>query len=371
MSFESWRRALLVRSGVFGTLQREWRRDRKDDAGRLTAELQRVSREIAALRQSIEQLHSELRTLGARARQRDNALERLSGEIATLGEDAGLAKARAAQLQLDVTRAHLALTVNAEHRDRRHAAALDAPRIAAHVTGRIGSAEVRLDPMPNLLIDDFLPADTNDALLSAIPPPEFFSQRDPVKRNFKVSRGRLAPEWTLHAWTFFEHTIIAGMLLPALVEWRPLPRLGRPPHVAGAGLPSGSAPGSQAGGIYNTRSISRGPATTRHSARSCFESTGWEREARKHVLPGRRRVPLRARGNDPVPGEHRARVPQRRRRARRRHPGHRTCDDRALRVPVLRQADRLLNAGASTACSASGSITVNVAPRRASLWTSM
>ena len=218
MSFEAWRRALLMRSGVFGTLQREWRRDHKSGADRVVASLDRVSRDLAALQQKIEQLNTELRSVAGRSKEHGDRLTRQSGEIEQLRSEAGMAESRAAQLQRDTARAQLALMVNAEHRERRHAGALDAPRIAAHVNARIASAAVTPEPMPHILVTDLLPGDTYEALLSAIPPPEFFSQRDPVKRNFKIGQGKLAPEWTLCAWQFFEHAVIAEMLVPALVE---------------------------------------------------------------------------------------------------------------------------------------------------------
>lgn len=221
MSLERWRRALLARSGLSYTLQREWRRDND----RVAAGLKRLGGELATLQKSIDGLNEKLRALSTQARQQDKRLNEQSAAVDRLVNDARRAESEAAQLRADVTRAHLALTINAQHRERQHAGALEEAHVAEHVHRRMAASTVDADPMPHLLIEQLLPDDTYAALLSAIPPPEFFSQRDPVKRNFKVGQRQLAPEWTLQAWTFFEDVVIARVLLPALVarfqQWLP------------------------------------------------------------------------------------------------------------------------------------------------------
>lgn len=218
MSFEAWRRALLVRSGVFGTLQREWRRERTRDAERAGANLERMHRDLAGLQQTVDRVSQKLAKVGARATQQDEKIDRQTAEIQSLRAEAAQAELRAAALQRDMARARHTLMINAEHREERHAGALEPGAIAPHVASRVREAVFSPDPMPHLLVSDLLPPPTYEALLDAIPPADFFSQRDPIKRNFKVRNLDIGPEWTRRVWSFFEDSVIPDMLVPALVD---------------------------------------------------------------------------------------------------------------------------------------------------------
>lgn len=217
MSFEAWRRALLVRSGILGTLQREWKLERTRDAERASKGLERVTRDLARLQQTAERVHQKVAEAAERTKRHDDRLDRQAADIDRLSAASVDADARAAALQRDVALARMTLMINAAHPGERHNGALAPDAIAAHITRSVLDAEVSTDPMPHLLVHNVLPSATYDALLDAIPPAAFFSQRDPIKRNLKVRQLSIAPDWTLRAWSFFEDAVIPDMLVPAFV----------------------------------------------------------------------------------------------------------------------------------------------------------
>lgn len=174
--------------------------------------------DLARLQQTVERVSQELGKLGTRTKHQNEKIDRQAEEIASLRAGIVEAESQAAALQREMTIARLTKTIDAEHRERRHAGALDPGTIAAHVRNSVRHAEVNPDPMPHLLVPNLLPPAAYAALLDAIPPPDFFSQRDPVKRNFKVRNLDIGPRWTRLAWSFFEDAVIPDMLVPAFVE---------------------------------------------------------------------------------------------------------------------------------------------------------
>lgn len=68
------------------------------------------------------------------------------------------------------------------------------------------------------MIPHLLPELTYEALLAAMPPDTCFSQRDSVKQNLRPTRERLVPDFTGAMWAFMEDDVIAGVMVPSLVE---------------------------------------------------------------------------------------------------------------------------------------------------------
>src|SRR5687767_3798082 len=56
-------------------------------------------------------------------------------------------------------------------------------RIADHVRRAIATAPMLTDPYEHIVVQDVLPDDVYALLMRAIPPVEFFDNRDPIKQN--------------------------------------------------------------------------------------------------------------------------------------------------------------------------------------------
>ena len=177
---------LLTRSGVLPFLRRQWRDDQHITAKKLE---ERVTRNIETVASRAEEM----------AKAADAAAERI------------------AQLDREVRMLRATLALNAEHRTPRYPAPTFEPnRVAAHVARAITSALMHTDPTPHLVIDELLPTDTYQALVDAIPPRIFFSQRDNTKQDLKPIAMEVAPERTFKALGFMEEQIIPQMIVPML-----------------------------------------------------------------------------------------------------------------------------------------------------------
>ena len=187
--------ALVHRSGLFTYLRTRWRED------------------DAAVKQASREQARHLAEAAAAAVRRELLKARPKEAPAPPSPDP-----RIDELAQEVRRLADVLRFNAEHRERRHHPALDATRAQAHVRAAVAAAPLIAAPAPHMRIPAVLPDDAYQALLAALPPDSCFSQRDPLKQNFKPRRGQLAPEYAMQAWTFFEQEVVAGALLPALLE---------------------------------------------------------------------------------------------------------------------------------------------------------
>jgi hypothetical protein len=146
-------------------------------------------------------------------------LDRLPRAPADTGERLDALEQRLRVVVRDAHRLEAALRVNSEHRERRHGPhVFDQERVGCHVADAIARAELDTDPMAHLLINDLLPPETYAALIDAIPPVEFFSDKDDRKQNFKLHTADVAPEWTVTALSFMEDVVIPRMIVPALLR---------------------------------------------------------------------------------------------------------------------------------------------------------
>jgi hypothetical protein len=175
---------LLSRTGVLAYLRRHWRDDDERAAGKVEG---RLDKKLAALATRLD---------GATALER--SIETLEREVRHL---------------------RTAALFNAQHRERRHegGAAFDDALVGAQVANAIASAPLATDPMAHLVVHGLVPEPTYAALLDAIPPREFFSNKDPKKQNLRLSQADVVPEWTRTALGYMEDRLIPHMLVPALV----------------------------------------------------------------------------------------------------------------------------------------------------------
>ena len=94
---------------------------------------------------------------------------------------------------------------------------LDEERITAHVRKAIAAAPLQIDPFPHIVVERLFPVDVYKLLLKSIPPPAFFSDRDPLKQNLRIADG-VWPELSVRVLGFLEEVIARRAIRPAVLE---------------------------------------------------------------------------------------------------------------------------------------------------------
>ncbi len=93
---------------------------------------------------------------------------------------------------------------------------LSLDRIRAHVCNAVAHASVHTEPTTYVVIDQVLPPDFYELLSRAIPPSEFFPDRDPVKQDWEMEELDRAPDLTRQVWSFFDDHVVREVLAPAI-----------------------------------------------------------------------------------------------------------------------------------------------------------
>lgn len=96
-------------------------------------------------------------------------------------------------------------------------ALLDEAPIAAHVRRAVEAAPLLTDPYEHIVIERLLPDEVYDLLIRAIPPPEFFDDRDRIKQNltFPIEYG---PTLAATVWGYMDEVIARRIIRPAVFE---------------------------------------------------------------------------------------------------------------------------------------------------------
>lgn len=94
---------------------------------------------------------------------------------------------------------------------------LDEERITSYVRKAIAAAPLQTDPFPHIVVERLFPVDVYKMLLKAIPPPAFFSDRDPLKQNLRTPM-EFGPELSVRALGFLEEAIARRIIRPAVLE---------------------------------------------------------------------------------------------------------------------------------------------------------
>ena len=76
-------------------------------------------------------------------------------------------------------------------------------RVPAHVRAAVAAAPLESDPCPYIVLEDLLPDDAYDALVSAIPPPLFFDHLNVTRQDLKVP-FEFAPRYHWEIWHAFQ-----------------------------------------------------------------------------------------------------------------------------------------------------------------------
>jgi hypothetical protein len=117
------------------------------------------------------------------------------------------------------TQLKLVATLNrSQHAEfQRLPALLDEGRIAKHVRCALAAAPLLTDPYEHVVIDRVLPDDVYELLIGAIPPAEFFDDRDPIKQNLTFPM-ELGPTLSAAAWQYVDDVIARRVIRPAVLE---------------------------------------------------------------------------------------------------------------------------------------------------------
>jgi len=190
---------LLTRAGIIPVLRSQWRADQASAAEKLE---RRLDKRLATLQEQIDLVAAvvadKLRPLESLAESAERIIN-VDREVRMLRET-------------------LARDIADGHRGPHHPGVFDADRVGAQVARVIGAAPVETDPSVHIVLNDLTPPDTYQAILDGIPPRTFFTQRDNVKQNLRLSDLDVAPEWSLQTLAFIENVLIARMMVPALLR---------------------------------------------------------------------------------------------------------------------------------------------------------
>jgi len=93
---------------------------------------------------------------------------------------------------------------------------LDESRVSAHVRQAIETARLLDDPFPHTVVEDVMPADVYKTMLRAIPPADFFGDKDLTKQNLRIPVDR-GPALTTRVWQFVDD-IARRAIVPAVLS---------------------------------------------------------------------------------------------------------------------------------------------------------
>lgn len=96
-------------------------------------------------------------------------------------------------------------------------AILDEARIDAHVRAAIAAAPMLTDPYEHIVVERVLPDAVYDLLMRALPPAEFFNDRDPIKQNLTFPM-EVGPTLSMKAWEYMDEVIARRVIRPAVLE---------------------------------------------------------------------------------------------------------------------------------------------------------
>src|SRR5690349_10541528 len=126
---------------------------------------------------------------------------------------------RLPELEAKVEQCMVAYQKDARFADRIPAfqSRVDVARVQQHVRSAVAAAVLQLDPCPHLVVENLLPEDLYDEMLSALPSTVFFKQHDKTREEMQVP-FIFAPAFSRLVWDFFMTAVVEQTLVPALTE---------------------------------------------------------------------------------------------------------------------------------------------------------
>lgn len=146
-------------------------------------------------------------------------LRRLTAAVEELEKGQQVAMELARRGDRTASQIRLASTLNETQREElaRVSELLDEHRIAEHVRNSIATARLLTDPYEHAVVERVLPEPVYDLLLRAIPPVEFFEDRDPIKRNLSFPM-EFGPTLSATVWEYMDSVIARQVIRPAVLE---------------------------------------------------------------------------------------------------------------------------------------------------------
>lgn len=94
---------------------------------------------------------------------------------------------------------------------------LDATSVSAAIHDAVALAPLHEDPYPHAVVEGLLPQRVYRAVLRGIPPPAFFSARDPIKQNLRIPID-FGPAYAEQLWQFVHDTVATDAIRNAVIE---------------------------------------------------------------------------------------------------------------------------------------------------------
>jgi hypothetical protein len=143
--------------------------------------------------------------------------ERLGRALAAV--QAALAEAVTRQRKAERRASQFILTfqLNDKQRDliARLPGVLHDSRVSTHVQEAIAAATLLEEPFPHMVVTDVVPRDVYKFMLRAIPPADFFGDKDLTKQNLRIPADD-CPELTTRVWQFVDD-IARTVIVPAVI----------------------------------------------------------------------------------------------------------------------------------------------------------
>jgi hypothetical protein len=94
---------------------------------------------------------------------------------------------------------------------------LDTLSITEHVRRAVAAAPLLIDPYEHVVVERVLPDAVYELLIRAIPPVEFFHDKDPIKQNL-VFPMEFGPTLSAVVWDYMDDVIARQLIRPAVLE---------------------------------------------------------------------------------------------------------------------------------------------------------
>jgi hypothetical protein len=144
--------------------------------------------------------------------------EKLTRALSTMQESLAQAIERQQKAERRVSQFILLRELNEKQHDlvERLPSLLDESRVSAHLRQAIERARLLDDPFPHMVVEDVMPADVYKTMLRAIPPPDFFGDKDITKQNLRIPIDR-GPALAVRVWQFVDD-MARAVIVPAVVS---------------------------------------------------------------------------------------------------------------------------------------------------------
>lgn len=177
---------------------REWLDRVREDLRELNRAVKRADDREAASQQSLAKVSAQLESA-------TRELRAISESLATL------------QLRESQLRAIIRRDAQLEEDEAALQTLLRRPGVGEHIAAAVDAAVLHLDPFPHAVVENLLPDDLYDALITGLPPVELFGEKSPNKRQLKVPFD-LAPSYSRRVWRFLAEVVAPQFITPVVID---------------------------------------------------------------------------------------------------------------------------------------------------------